>query len=161
MKRSIRSPEDIFGMADIRGRQVKIPHSLPFSFYFSERNSSHGIRVKPIFNPDRMHIEDAGSLELHGSWDFTPGRNDTNISSKSKKIMIDFFKTYKVLFAAVWEGEVQEDVVQDYFRGLISWEDMMSEFDCYTLYESDMKNISNVESLEKFVRDNNIFNMND
>ncbi len=34
MKRSIRSPEDIFGMADIRGRQVKIPHSLPFSFYF-------------------------------------------------------------------------------------------------------------------------------
>lgn len=161
MKRLIRSSEDIFAMANLRGKQIRVPYSLPFSFYFSERNSSYGIRVKPVFNPDRMHIEDAGNLELHGSWKFTPGRNDANVSSKSKKMMMDFFKTYKVLFAAVWEGEIQEDVVQDYFRGLISWDDMMSEFDCYTTYESEMMNISDVESLERFVRDNNIFNMND
>lgn len=160
MKKLLKYSDSIFGMSTIRGNKVKVPNKLPFSFYFSARNGKHGIRVKPIWNPDRMNIEDAGNLELHGEWIYTPGRND-NPSSKDIRYMIGFFRKYKVLFSAVWEGELQEDSLQDYFRGFISFSELLKEFDFYEDYSSILQNTTTVTELETIVRNYNIFNMND
>ena len=148
-------------MANIRGNTVNVPHSLSFSFYFSVRNSSHGIRVKPLFNPNRMSITRAGNLELHGNWKFTPGQDDSNVKRKDIEEMKNFFRTYKVLFAGVWEDEIQETEVQDYFRGMISWHELVQSFDFYEEYRDILDKIYDIASLEKFVRKYDIFNMND
>lgn len=153
--------DDIFGMSTVRGIKVNVPHRLPFSFYFSSKRSSHGIRVRPIFNPNRMIMDDAGNLELHGEWKYTQGRGDKHINKKQKDDMINFFKEYKVLFAAVWEEVLQEDVLQDYFRGTASLSELIYEFDFYSEYEDKLDKILDVRSLEKFVRKYDVFNMND
>lgn len=159
---NIREYEDeIMCMANVRGNSVSVPHSLPFSFYFSRRNSSHGIRVKVVFNPNRLNINECGNLELHSDWVYVPGHNDKGVSSKIKNQMIDFFRKYKVLFAAAWEDVIQEDIIQDYFRGLITWNELIQSFDFYEEYKGDLDKISDVASLEQYVRKCNIFNMND
>lgn len=73
--------------------------------------------------------------------------------------MKEFFKKYKVLFAAVWNKEIFEDVIVAYFSGNIDFQELIQEFDFYDEYEKEMKDIKNVAELEDFVRDNNIFNM--
>lgn len=150
---------DIFCMANLRGKDICVPHKLPFSFFFSERESSHAIRVKPVFNPNKISKSSFGTLELHGNWEYTPGPDDKNVSNKQIREMKDFFKTYKVLFAAVWEGKLYDVAVQDYFRGVNSWQDLLAEFYFYEDYKSEMKKIMNVAELEAFVRENNLFNM--
>lgn len=151
----------IMCMANVRGNSVSVPHPLPFSFYFSRKNSSHGIRIKVVFNPNRLNINECGNLELHGNWEFTPGENDKHISKRELKLMKSFFQEYKVLFAAVWEDVIQEDIIQDYFRGLISWHELIQSFDFYEEYKSELDKIDTVEYLELYVRENEIFNMND
>lgn len=150
---------DIFCMSSLRGSKVVVPHKLPFSFFFSERESSHAIRVKPVFNPDKISKSSFGTLELHGDWKYTPGPDDKNVSQKQIQEMKNFFKKYKVLFAAVWESKLYDGDVQDYFRGLISFDELLTEFDFYENYKEDMDNIDNIEQLEEFVRKYNIFNM--
>ena len=150
---------DIFCMSSLRGSKVVVPHKLSFSFFFSERESSHAIRVKPVFNPDKISKSSFGTLELHGDWKYTPGPDDKNVSQKQIQEMKNFFKKYKVLFAAVWESELYDGDVQDYFRGLISFDELLTEFDFYENYKEDMDNIDNIEQLEEFVRKYNIFNM--
>ena len=157
-----KNHEDIFAMSNVVGKFVKNPNKLPFSFYFSQKgDNKHGIRVKPMFNPNKLSVRLCGNLELHSNWNYTPGPDDKNISSKQIKQMKDFFRTYKVLFAAVWEEELQEYALEDYLRGLCSWEDMMHEFEFYEEYHQELDQIQNCEELESFVRENNIFSMND
>lgn len=150
---------DIFCMSNIRGNKVVVPHKLPFSFYFSERESSHAIRVKPVFNPNRMSKSSFGTLELHGDWKYTPGPDDKNVSAKQVGLMKQFFKKYKVIFAGVWEVEIPEDSVQDYFKGIISFHQFLQECYFYDDYQEEMDKIKTIEELETFVRENNIFNM--
>lgn len=152
---------DIFCMSNLRGCKVAVPHKLPFSFYFSTRESSHAIRVKPVFNANRISKSELGTLELHGDWKYTPGSDDRNVSGKQIKEMKEFFRTYKVLFAAVWEEELPEDEVAAFFRGDLSFSDLLSEFYCYEEYKEDLDNIKDVSELEKFVRENSLFNMSD
>lgn len=149
---------DIFCMSNLRGKDIKI-ENLPFSFYFSARESSHAIRVKPMFNPNKVSKSKFGTLELHGDWKYTPGPDDKNVSQKQIREMKVFFKKYKVLFAAVWEEELQEIPVQDYFRGLISFSDLLTEFEFYEDYQKEMGCIDSIEELESFVRKNGLFNM--
>ncbi|MCM1232048.1 MAG: hypothetical protein NC489_18155 [Ruminococcus flavefaciens] len=155
----IAEEHDIFCMSNLRGNTIKVPHKLPFSFYFSARESSHAIRVKPVFNPNKISKSSFGTLELHGSWEYTPDPDDKNVSNKQIREMKDFFKTYKVLFAAVWEEELPDDALQDYFKGHILWQDLLGEFYFYEDYKSEMKQIKNIIELERFVRKNNLFNM--
>ncbi|MCM1226187.1 MAG: hypothetical protein NC320_02020 [Clostridium sp.] len=150
---------DIFCMANLRGKDISIPHKLPFSFFFSERESSHAIRVKPVFNPNKISKSSFGTLELHGDWEYTPGPDDKNVSNKQIREMKQFFKKYKVLFAGVWESELYDGAVQDYFRGIISFSDLLTEFEFYEEYQEEMENITTIEGLEDFVRENNLFNM--
>lgn len=160
----IEACEGLFAMSNVRGKQVVQPYKLPFSFYFSSRYAysdsqvAHGIRVKPSFNPERMNYRTAGTLKLSDDWKFIPGKDDKAVSNKDIRKMKQFFRDYKVLFAAVWEDVLQENVVLYYFSGIIDWNELLSEFDCYT---KAMDKIKDVVELEEFVRANNLFNMND
>ena len=60
--RKIIEYDDIFCMSNLRGKDIVIPHKMPFSFFFSERESSHAIRVKPVFKPNKFSKSSFGTL---------------------------------------------------------------------------------------------------
>ena len=143
-------------MANVLGRKVKVPHKLPFSFYFSVRkNNEHNIRVKPVFNSNELNPNDVGTLKLCDDWEFIPGNNEKHLSKAEINEMKSFFKEYIVLFCLVWEYKLREDVVQDYFRGLIDFQELIEEI---TFYTADMDNLSNISELEDYCRKYNLVN---
>lgn len=154
----------LFEMSNIRGKYVRNPHKLDFSFYFSPKDStegkdiSHGLRVKPIFNPDKMNIANAGTLKLHGDWKYIPGEGDISVSSKKVNEMGEFFKAYKILFAAVWEKVLPPDALYDYFRGTIDFSELLEEFDFYEDYKKELITIKTVTELHDFIDTRNLFN---
>ena len=171
MKLTILEGKDLlFEMSNVPGKYVKNPHRLPFSFFFSSKSSAdnttinHGLRVKPLFNSEKMNIRDAGVLKLHSDWEFTPGRNDKNVDSKDVKEMKEFFKTYKILFAAVWEEQLLPNYLYDYFRGIMTFGEILMEFEFYEDYESAIQSYNNgrgiqtLEDLHSFITDYNLFN---
>lgn len=154
--------DPILEMSNVRGSRIRVyPGAQPFSFYFSEKVDNHGIRVKPVFNPDKVHISEAGTLKLCDDWQYISGKNEGHISEKDVRKMKDFFKKYKVLFAAVWEGELQEGDLVDYFQGVISFDTLVESLECYLQYSEELSECINVSDLEQVVRQFNIFNMND
>ena len=154
----------LFEMANVRGKNVRVPHKLDFSFTFTTKDSAeskdinHGFRVKPVFNPEKVDYQDVGTLKMFGDWSYTPGKNDTNIKAKQIREMKAFFKEYKILFAAVWEKVLQQDAVQEYFRGIISLQELIQEFDFYNDYKEEMDEITTLNELYFFVKENNLFN---
>lgn len=155
----------LFEMANIRGKTVKVPCKLDFSFFFSTKDAVeskdlvHGLRVNPVFNPEKISIHDTGTLKLHGDWKYIPGPNDKDVDSRKVNRMKEFFKTYKILFAAVWEKVLPHDAVEDYIRGHIDFNEMIKEFYFYDEYKEDIDNIETLDELYDFVRENKIFNM--
>lgn len=152
--------DDIFGMSNLRGKYVKTD-KINFSFYFSMQKAAHAIRVKVSFNDTKINESDFGVLELHGDWKFTPGKNDKNVSNKDIQNMKAFFVKYKVLFAAVWNREIYEGDVVEFFRKGITFSELLQEFNFYDAYADKMSEIQNIAELEDFVRKNNVFNMRD
>ena len=154
----------LFEMANIRGKTVKVPGKLDFSFFFSTKDAVeskdlvHGLRVKPVFNPEKISIHDVGTLKLHGDWEYIPGKNDKSVDAKSIRKMKNFFKTYKILFAAVWENQLPHDAVEDYIRGHITFSDMLKEFYFYDDYKEEIDTIETLDELNFFVVKNNLFN---
>ena len=138
-----------------------IPERNLFHSIFQKKTDSHGIRVKPIFNPDKVHISEAGTLKLCNDWEYIPGKNEGHIAEKDIRNMKDFFKKYQVLFAAVWEGELQEGDLVDYFQGALDFDSLVESLECYHKYSEELSECMNVEDLEQVVRQYNIFNMND
>ncbi len=137
MKRMIReSEEPILCMSNIRGKYVENPGKLPFSFYFSYSEGQHDIRVKPVFNPEKISGKTVGTLKLCDDWKFVPGSQDKFIKGHDYKLMIDFFKTYHVLFCAVWDGNLSDAVLEDWLLGKITWDEMLEEFDFWPEYEA-------------------------
>lgn len=168
MKLNIKENDDmnlLFEMANIRGKYVKIPHKLNFSFYFSPKDAieskdiCHGLRVKPLFNPEKMSIDKAGTLKLHGDWKYIPGEDDKNIGAKAVKEMKKFFSDYKTLFAAVWEKALPPDALYDYFRGVIQFDDLITEFEFYDDYKDFMDNLKSVDDITEFVSTYNLFDL--
>ena len=167
MKLNIYESDFLFEMSNVRGNYVRNPHKLPFSFYFSTKQTAsskdncHGLRVKPLFNPEKMTIEEAGTLEMYSDWKFIPGENDKNVKSKKIKEMKEFFRKYKVFFAAVWEGVLPPDALYDYFRGIMKLWEVIKQMSFYNEYKDKIKKekIDTVQSLTNFVLKYNIFNM--
>ena len=157
MKRIILN-DDIFCMSNVRGSKVKVTNKLPFSFYFSGKQSSHDIRVKPIFNPDRMLISKAGTLKLCDDWNYIPGPDDINVSGQDIKKMKQFFKKYLVLFVLVWDNLLSDPIVEDYFVGDITLHELIQDLEFYIDYKSELDLIETVEELEKFCRSLNFVN---
>ena len=159
MKRLIQD-DAILAMSNVRGKFVKNPSALPFSFYFSSGvEYPHSIRVKPSFNPEKLKPSMTGILKLSDDWGFIPGPNDGNISESEIAEMKAFFRRYIVLFSAVWDEQMQDGVLADYFRGDITFNEMLTDLDFYEEYRSELDTIDNVEDLEKFCREHNLVNM--
>lgn len=166
MKLIVKIDNDfLFEMVNIRGKYVKIPHKLNFSFYFSPKDAvegkdiCHGLRVKPLFNPEKMSINKAGTLKLHGDWKYIPGEDDKKIGAKPIAEMKEFFKKYKILFSAVWEKSLPPDALYDYFRGTITFSELIQEFDFYDDYKKDpiFNNIKELSELGQFIKEHDLF----
>lgn len=160
-------------MTNVRGRRVVHPGKLPFSFYFSDKyvvHQAHGIRVKLFWNPDRALRDADGYMELHGNYNYVQleGRKP---SAKEITQAREFFKTFKVLFAAVWEGVLDPADVQSYFEGNLSfstlrnlfWEDGLEGGNALIkrLNKARLQHSPSVKNLEGLVRRYKMFNMND
>lgn len=160
MKRVIETSDATLCMSNIRGKYVKHPTPLPFSFYFSSSDGvTHGPRVKPSFNPEKLKMSQTGTLKLCDDWEYIPGKEDSKISSKQVESMKDFFRSYLVLFCAVWDEIIQDGVVADYLVGRISFKEMLQDFDFYEEYKDDLDRIRDVFELDNFCRDNNLVNI--
>lgn len=159
MKRIIKSTEDIFAMSNVRGKYVKNPHRLPFSFYFSSgAGVGHGPRVKPMFNESKLISSMTGTLKLCDDWEFVPGIDDKDVKADKISDMKDFFKTNIVLFCAVWDEQMQDATLEDYFKGDITFQEMITDLDFYEKYRDDLMLISNVSQLDEFCRKNQLVN---
>lgn len=147
---------DIFEMSNARGKYIVRPHKLPFfSFYFSSSAGvSRGPRVKPEFNPERLRADRTGTLKLCDVWKFIPGPDDKNVSNRDIEDMKSFFRYYIVLFCAVWDSQVDDGDVEDYFYGLIDFQKLLRSFDFYDNYKEDLDSLpEDIKSLENFCRE--------
>lgn len=147
-------------MSDVRGKYVKHPHQLPFSFYFSSgTNTKHSIRVKPVFNPEKLKASQTGTLKLCDDWKFIPGVNDKSVSRGLIDEMKSFFRKYIILFCAVWDEQLQDGVLRSYLEGQIKFKDVIEDLDFYEDYEEGLSDIETVEELEKFCREHSLVNL--
>ena len=148
-------------MSNLVGRYVKTD-DIDFSFYFSNKDNSvseipHGIRVKICWNPDKITDSAVdGTMELHGDYKYYHSKYASQKFTNAKEInkARKFFKKYKVLFAGVWEKKLEENAVVFYFSKFFLLNDICNELNI-------TENINSIEDLEKYVRENNLFNMND
>lgn len=118
-------------MSNVRGIYVKNPHELNFSFYFSGKKGDHEIRVKPLFNNRRMISSKAGTLMLHSDWKFIPGKDDKKVDSKDIEAMKEFFRKYLVFFCMVWDEQLPDPELADYFEGRVDLFELLEQFEDY------------------------------
>ncbi|OUP73517.1 hypothetical protein B5F08_12770 [Anaeromassilibacillus sp. An172] len=160
MKLLISSNHAIFAMSNIRGKYVKNPNQLLFSFYFSSgAGVKHGSIVKPVFNPEILIASRTVILKLYDNWEYIPGKDDINVNEKSIKEMKQFFKKYIVLLCLVWDEHMQDATLEDYCKGNISFIDMLKDLDFYQDYQLSLITITTVPDLDQFCRKNKLVNM--
>lgn len=148
-------------MANLRGKEVKI-EDIDFSIFFSRKYPNHGCRIKICWNRDKM-THDTGNMEAHGDYKYT---QDASCKYKPDSYEIStaryFIKRYKVLFAAVWEEKLDPNDLIDYFRGRLTWKQLLKCFMNVNDIEYNMIQLcDDRKELEKCVRVYEIFNMND
>ena len=158
-----RLDEDLLmKMANLRGKDVKI-EDINFSIYFSPKQTDqHSIRIKVLWNRERMNSGNFdGVLYLHGDYEYKQNPNADNKPDMYDIFELRYFaKRYKVLFAAVWENKLDPNDVEDYFKGRLSFEELLTLF--LDLDSDDYDKIQqarNIKELEQIVSENNIFNM--
>ena len=153
-------------MSNVVGNKVKIENGgLPFSFYLSNKknvHNQHGIRVKILWNSNKSPENADGYMELHGNYDYVIGSKKYKPTEKEKEFARSIFKKYKVLFAMVWECKLNHDDLADYFKGNMSWNELLAS--AYNLTEKQyywVNHCKTLKELENCVREKKIFNMND
>lgn len=159
MKRYIQSQQNVFAMSNVLGKYIKVEDNVPFSFYYSPRNNSHGPRVKPVLNSEKMRISDAGTLALCDDWAFTPGKSDSRFSNKVVIQMKAFFRKYLILFLLVWEELADDPLLGYYLEGRAPLSEFIESLDFYNEYADDLDQIETVSELEQFCRNNDLVNM--
>lgn len=150
---------DLFCLSSVRGNDICVPHKMPFSFYFSQKEFTMEFNVKPLFNLDKIIPMEFGTLKMYDDWEYIPGPNDKDVSEEQINEMKNFFKKFKILFAGVWEVEIPENALSDYLRGYSNFQGLLKECYFYDDYKIEMDSIETIEEFEQFIRDNNIFNM--
>ena len=159
MKKLIYYSEDIMCMSDVRGRKIKVESNVPFSFYYSARNSSHGPRVKVVSDPNRMHISIASNLSLVGDWRFTQNRNADRLSSSEIAQIKNFFKRYLVMLLLVWDSHCYDEAsFRDYLECEIDLQEFISQLNFYPEYSDILDTVTSVKELEQVCRENNLVN---
>ena len=158
MKRYIHESEDIFAMSNVLGKFIKVEDNVPFSFYYSVRNSSHGPRVKVIMNPEKVRLSRAGTLKLCDDWEFVPGESDKYASNRDIKLMKAFFKRYLILFLLVWDDLADDPMLGLYLENRASLHEFIETLDFYDEYSEELDKIEIIKDLEQFCRNNNLVN---
>lgn len=148
-------------MANIRGRYIKI-EDIDFSFSFSVKNPKHKIRVRIRWDREKLEKHFDGYMELHGDYKYTPNKNSKKVSQYKIDSARSFFQKYKLLFAAVWEMKLDENLLLEYFRGGFSLHEIIEQFENISNEDLDlMLKCSTLTELDKCVRENKIFDVND
>lgn len=157
--------EDVlWEMANARGKWVKTDN-INFSFHFLTKNEMrHAIRVKITW--DREKISNGnfdGYIEAHGDYRYYQSpKSKAHPSKKEIDRARMFVRKYKVLFAAVWEKKLDQNAVLGYFEGSLSFGQMLSRFEYITEKQYYIINhCKSLTELEKVVRENKIYNIND
>lgn len=160
----------LWEMANVVGKYVKSEtNPLNFSFHFlgKDDNMKHAIRVKITWNPN--HIKQGqfdGYIEAHGDYRYYQSpKSDAHPTKKEVDRARMFVRKNKVLFAAVWEGVVNDNIVQDYFRGNAPLYEVVANLDLpddiyYKLNHGFIEK-NTLTELEDRVRKYHAFNMND
>ena len=154
-----RYNRDVLCMSNVRGNKVRVQKNLPFSFYFSAQQGSHSIRVKPVFNPEKLSDSAVGTLKLCDDWKYIPGPDDKDVSSSDIAKMKKFFRKFLVLFAATWDRQIDDGTVYDYLVGDITLPELIEQFDFYEDHKADLDDITFVAELEDYCRSNNLVNL--
>ena len=159
MNRLIRAQEDMMCMSDVRGTRIKVEQNVPFSFYYSARNSSHGPRIKIVFDPNKIRQSKLSNLQLTGDWDFDPNPLADNIKSKEVNQARAFFRKYLILLLLAWEELLDDEAsVRDFLEGIINIHQFVQCIDFYEDYKSDLDKVQDVSELEDFCRINDLVN---
>ena len=158
-KRTIDTNEAILCMVNVRGKKIAVEKNIPFSFYFSGQQGQHSIRVKPMFNAEKLRDDLVGTLKLSDDWEYIPGPEDTSVNTKLISQMKRFFRKYLVLFAATWDRQIGDGDVYDYLVGDIDLPELITKFDFYDEYADELSGISTIEELEDVCRRLDIVNM--
>ena len=151
--------DDVMCASAARGEYIVNPCKQKFSFYFGQNKASHSIRVKPVFNPKKVSRSALGTLKLCDDWDFIPGPEDKKVKSKDISAMKQFFRDYFVLFSLVWEEQLTDPVVADYFEGKVELSDVIEDIEFYSEYQEELDKVQTVSQLEIFLRDSGLVNM--
>ena len=154
--------DSLMEMANLRGKDVKI-EDINFSIYFSPKQTDqHSIRIKVLWNRERMNSGNFdGVLYLHGDYEYKQNPNADNKPDMYDIFELRYFaKRYKVLFTADRENKLDPNDVEDYFKGRLSFEELLTLF--LDLDSDDYDKIQqarNIKELERIVSENNMFNM--
>lgn len=154
----------LFEMANLRGNDVKLHDRLPFSLFISNKDvvhESHAIRVKVLWNPEKMTATPDGQLELHGDYNYTVYSHKYKPTSKELRSLINFCKKYKVLFSAIWECKLDPNDFIYYLQNRESLAELLSTFNLKGKDYYNVNHCSSIEELERCVRENKIFSMHD
>ena len=157
--------EDVlWEMANARGIRVKTD-DIDFSFHFLTKNEMrHAIRVKITWNREKISNGNFdGYIEAHGDYRYYQSQKSRAHPSKKEVDRARMFvRKYKVLFAAVWEKKLDQNAVLGYFEGAYNFKQLVSQFeDASEKQYYIINHCNNLTELEKVVRENKIFNMND
>ena len=148
---------ELLEMADILGKRVRTDN-IDFSFYVGPKDGNkHGIRAKICWNRDHF-INGDGVLELHGFYEYFMEPNGEFVNAKQVNAARKFFKKYKLFIAALWEKCLDADDLREYFKGGITFDELIHSFyfDC-----SCFDGIQTIADVEKIIRERKLFNLND
>ena len=146
-------------MSTVTGKYVK-PDNINFSFFYTVKGGvQRTIGVKIHWNRENLGGDFDGTMDLHGEYKYTHSCEEVKPSSKDISAARDFFKKYKIIFAAVGEGYLNPDEVSVYLRGFLTLDELKDEF--YDVPEDIFKDAKTIADIEKIVRENKLFDMND
>lgn len=156
-----RLKEDLLlEMSNVRGNRVKL-ENIEFSFYFSIKNSNHSIRVKICWNKDKIIPQELDAMKLSGNYELIKNKQLKKRPDESKiEEARQFFKKYKVLFAACWDDKLQPADVVDYLEGHIDFRELLKNFYGINNYHK-LLDSNDVTELYNIVKKYNIFNLYD
>ena len=152
--------EDFPCLCNMTGKFVLIEY-INFSFEFAiKSNVRHkAIQVVINWNRDRLSGTKDGYMNLWGNYKYVRYEYGQDASNEEISEARDFFMKYKVLFAAVWECKLDAWKVRDYFRRLMSFDELKREFE--DIPKDILKDAKTIADIEDIVRKNKLFDMND
>ena len=136
---------------------------IDFSFYFSRKNANHGPRIKIYWDSSKTSQNFDGYIELHGDYKYVSSSKPQHKPSSWDIRGLQYFcQKYKALFTAVWEEKLNESDLQNYFKGYISFKELLTKFKNISEIQYFLINhCHSLKELNTCIREHNIYKMYD